>query len=614
MPISSSSSSTSAASPISSPSTAVSPASSTVPAVRFYDITASLAAQFPSPPKPRLRLIDDFATPLDHASPEHLTPDPPNGLDPDRSAGLPDCAPARLSRREPKTLRASLRRTALRTSRGSSGAVAGAPTSSGDSPPLRSAARGNMDEAGPSLDSGAANDSTSAALHSNVLARHSSPTASDHTVHPAAIPTRTSSATHKGSPKKPKSTHSGAGDRARRYSSKLAEVDEDKWLARGMEGMEPEARGLLSSNSHILAQQVASRHSQPLSTDLVDGNASGWTPEKENILKGPFEYMESHPGKDIRSQLITAFNAWLQVPPDSLAIITRVVGMLHTASLLMDDVEDDSNLRRGVPVAHAIFGTAQTLNSANYIYFCALQELLKLNNPEVIRIYTEELLNLHRGQGMDLFWRDTLTCPSEDDYLEMVGNKTGGLFRLAIKLMCAESPSHHGRQSLSDPHGVFTNSNTPSPAHATDYIPLVNTIGLLFQILDDYLNLSSHTYTTNKGLCEDLTEGKFSFPIIHAIRSDPQDLVLINILKQKTRDDDVKRYAVALMERGGSFAYTRRVLRGLHKKAQDLFEEVDGGRGKAEGIRVILDKLKVERMTGAGGARESIVRPAQGQT
>lgn len=107
----------------------------------------------------------------------------------------------------------------------------------------------------------------------------------------------------------------------------------------------------------------------------------------------------------------------------------------------IDDVEDSSILRRGVPVAHSIFGTAQTINSANYVYFCALQELVKLNNQKAIQIYTEELCNLHRGQGMDLFWRDTLTCPTEDDYLEMVSNKTGGLFRLAVKLMQAESTS-----------------------------------------------------------------------------------------------------------------------------------------------------------------------------
>ena len=73
-------------------------------------------------------------------------------------------------------------------------------------------------------------------------------------------------------------------------------------------------------------------------------------------------------------------------------------------------------------------------------------KLKLLNLPRIERTVeicsgSEELLNLHRGQGMDLFWRDTLTCPSEDDYLEMVENKTGGLFRLAVKLMQAESKS-----------------------------------------------------------------------------------------------------------------------------------------------------------------------------
>jgi geranylgeranyl diphosphate synthase type 3 len=173
--------------------------------------------------------------------------------------------------------------------------------------------------------------------------------------------------------------------------------------------------------------------------DIVFQGKSIWSTEKEKILQGPYEYLFQQPGKDIRAQLIAAFNEWLEVPPDSLAIITKVVGMLHTASLLVDDVEDSSVLRRGLPVAHSIFGTAQTINSANYMYFCALQELQNLRNPQAIIIFTEELLNLHRGQGMDLFWRDSLTCPSEDDYLEMVGNKTGGLFRLAIKLMQSES-------------------------------------------------------------------------------------------------------------------------------------------------------------------------------
>lgn len=86
-------------------------------------------------------------------------------------------------------------------------------------------------------------------------------------------------------------------------------------------------------------------------------------------------------------------------------------------------------------MAHSIFGIAQTINSANYAYFLAQQELYKLEDPRAFEIFTEELLSLHRGQGMDLYWRDSLVCPNEEDYLTMVHNKTGGLFRVAIRLM-----------------------------------------------------------------------------------------------------------------------------------------------------------------------------------
>lgn len=292
-----------------------------------------------------------------------------------------------------------------------------------------------------------------------------------------------------------------------------------------------------------------------------------WSEEKEKVICGPFDYLYGHPGKDFRTQVITAFNAWLEVPTESLEVITKVVGMLHTASLLIDDVEDNSSLRRGLPVAHSIFGVPQTINSANYVYFYALQELQKLKNQKALTVFADELLSLHRGQGMDLFWRDTLTVPTEDDYLEMVGNKTGGLFRLGIKLMQAESRS------------------------LMDCVPLVNIIGLIFQIRDDYQNLWSKEYSDNKGMCEDLTEGKFSFPVIHSIRADPSNLQLLNILKQKTTNEDLKRYAVSYMEKTGSFAYTREVISVLIERARKMTDEIDEGRGKSNGIHKILDKM-----------------------
>ena len=124
-------------------------------------------------------------------------------------------------------------------------------------------------------------------------------------------------------------------------------------------------------------------------------------------------------------------------------------------------------------------------------------------------------------------------------------------------------------------------------------MPLVNVIGLLFQIRDDYMNLASSEYAENKGLCEDLTEGKFSFPIIHSIRSNPQNRQLINILKQKTTDDEIKKYAVKYMEGTGSFEYCRNILRELNHKAMSMIDAIDEGKGQGGGIKKFLDKMAV---------------------
>ena len=113
-----------------------------------------------------------------------------------------------------------------------------------------------------------------------------------------------------------------------------------------------------------------------------------------------------------------------------------------------------------------MFGEAQTINSANYAYFLAQQELLHLSNSfEAVQIFNEELLNLHRGQGLELFWRDTLTVPTEEQYLFMISKKTGGLFRLAARLMQSVSHTSH------------------------NILALTEIIGLIFQIRDDYNNL-----------------------------------------------------------------------------------------------------------------------------
>ncbi|KAJ3499436.1 hypothetical protein NLG97_g336 [Lecanicillium saksenae] len=295
-----------------------------------------------------------------------------------------------------------------------------------------------------------------------------------------------------------------------------------------------------------------------------------WANDKENIVRGPFEYSVAHLGKDFRTKFIHAFNAWLNIPPARLEIISHVINLLHESSLLIDDIQDSSQLRRGFPTAYRVFGVAQTLNSANYIYFRALQKVEELNNPAAVSVFIDEMVNLHRGQGLELYWRDSSTCPSEADYLEMIAHKTGGLLRLCARLMLAESQDRD-----------------------VGYTLLANIIGIIYQIRDDLMNLCSEDYGKAKGMFEDITEGKFSLPILHSIRSNPGNGLLQSILGQKTADITLKDCAVRYIRSQGSFEYTRNVMLVLIERAKKMILEIDDGRNKSHDLLVILGQLTV---------------------
>ncbi|KAI0035600.1 terpenoid synthase [Vararia minispora EC-137] len=330
---------------------------------------------------------------------------------------------------------------------------------------------------------------------------------------------------------------------------------------------------------------MADKYANILSTLLVSPSTSA---RDEAALLEPYTYLTNTPGKDIRGLMISAFNVWLKVPEEKLKVIVRVIGMLHNASLLVDDIEDDSQLRRGQPVAHKIYGIPQTINSANYVYFLAYKELFALrpsylstsrsepqrlySDLDLDRIVTDELLNLHRGQGQELIWRDTLTCPTEEEYVRMVNNKTGGLFRLSVKIMMACATTNFD----------------------VDYVPLVDLIGAYFQIRDDYMNLQNDQYQVNKGFAEDLTEGKFSFPIVHGVRANPTNRQLLNILQKRPATPTLKNHAISyLRNTTQSFEYTLEVLSVIEKQVREEIARL-GGNVK---IEAILDGLHLPGQT-----------------
>lgn len=154
----------------------------------------------------------------------------------------------------------------------------------------------------------------------------------------------------------------------------------------------------------------------------------------------------------------------------------------------------------------------------------------------------------------------------------MVNNKTGGLLRMGVKIMMACATANID----------------------IDYVPLVNLIGVFFQIRDDLMNLQSTEYTSNKGFAEDLSEGKFSFPVVHGIHADTSNRQILNVLQKRPTTPTLKIHAISyLKDHTKSFEYTASVLRVIEAKTRAEIAKLGGN----VGLDGIMDLLHVDETT-----------------
>jgi len=189
---------------------------------------------------------------------------------------------------------------------------------------------------------------------------------------------------------------------------------------------------------------------------------------------------------------------------DSAIPLSPIVEFSHTASLIHDDIEDESDERRGQPAIHKIFGVDVAINAGSFLYFLASAciETCGLKNKEIIyRSWMESLRRLHLGQTMDIMWhRDITLVPKVDDYFLMSSLKTGSLARLSTVL------------------GVHS---TGAPIEAIHILgDMADKIGIGFQILDDVKNLTTGVYGKQRG--DDVVEGKKSLPVILYLNRYPE--------------------------------------------------------------------------------------------
>lgn len=178
--------------------------------------------------------------------------------------------------------------------------------------------------------------------------------------------------------------------------------------------------------------------------------------------------------------------------------LTPLVEFVHTASLIHDDIEDSSETRRNQPAAYITYGMDTAINAGAWLYFEASSCIDTLDADtdtklNLYRIYARELRRLHLGQAMDITWhRNTDFCPTEEQYIAMVKNKTGTLASLAAKIGASTAGAN---RETCDRCGLIASE-----------------IGAGFQIIDDVINLTSGNPGKKRG--DDIVENKKSLPVI----------------------------------------------------------------------------------------------------
>jgi len=249
------------------------------------------------------------------------------------------------------------------------------------------------------------------------------------------------------------------------------------------------------------------------------------------------------PGKRLRSRLMEAAAGFGASANGRLERTGAVVELIHVASLLHDDIVDQSDHRRGQPSAHTRFGT-ELANLAGLSCFAAASMEAADLGPGTARVAANAASRLAYGQLLDLerAFDTTLTV---DDYLELAARKTAELFRLSARLGVAESRC--------------------APATARTVVDISQHIGVAFQLLDDCLDLDGRD--TGKPRGTDLARGLFGAPIVHALLRDTDRSLARALCLPDLTPDHVDSIASQVRRLGGLDAATNQAHAYLRQAA-----------------------------------------------
>lgn len=248
-------------------------------------------------------------------------------------------------------------------------------------------------------------------------------------------------------------------------------------------------------------------------------------------------YIISGGGKRIRPMIAVLTARALEYQGDKHVTIAALIEFIHTATLLHDDVVDESDMRRGKATANAAFGNAASVLVGDFIYTRAFQMMTDLDSMPVLALMAKAVNVIAEGEVLQL-----MNCNdpdiTEEIYMQVIYSKTARLFEAAAEstAMLAGGDARQ-IQGLQD-YGRY--------------------LGTAFQLIDDLLDYGADGETLGKNTGDDLNEGKPTLPLLHAMKhGDAQQSAMIRTAIEEGNGRHLLEPVLAAMQQWGSLDYTR---------------------------------------------------------
>lgn len=279
--------------------------------------------------------------------------------------------------------------------------------------------------------------------------------------------------------------------------------------------------------------------------------SSGLHPE----LGAALEHLLGSGGKRIRPSVSLLFGGMLNADPDKMIIMAAAIEMLHTATLVHDDLIDGALLRRGNPTINAHWSPAATVLTGDLIFSKAAHLAAQTDSIPVMKLFADTLTTIVNGEITQLFTSRGLA--SRDDYYRRIYAKTASLFETAAGSAALLAPVDEEIRTKSCRYGYE--------------------VGMAFQIVDDILDFTGEQETVGKPVASDLRQGLVTLPALIYLEMQPDDPDLLAVLNGSRRSEDVFIRLIEKIRTSGAIQKSFEEARQFTQKGIRNLEGMPGG-------------------------------------